>query len=116
MPPCQPARPVPAATAARSPPTSSLSMVDMRHALQDEVDPAMYAGVGVRRRGVVDVDLEALLAQVRQEEVGGLDGLVPEPAAAHDEGAAAHLLKPAVRPLTAAAVVRWRRGPGWAAS
>ena len=82
MPPCQPASPVPASTAARSPLNSVSLDSGHCHALNDEVQPAQIGGVGVDGGGVFDPHREPLVFQVRDEQVRGFDGLVAVPATA----------------------------------
>src|SRR5699024_12543193 len=54
----------------------------------EQVARCHVLGVGVYSLGVLYADLDALLAQVRQEHVGRFDRLVSVPAASDDEAGA----------------------------
>ena len=88
IPPCQPANPVPAATAVAQ--AAQLVGEDVAHgpALHDEVGGGHEVGVGVGLERPLDDDVEVVLAQERHEQLDGLLGRVPVPPATDDEGSA----------------------------
>jgi len=55
------------------------------HALHDQVHPGQVRRVRVDRRRLLDPYLEAVFFQMWDEQVGGFDGLVAEPATAYDQ-------------------------------